>query len=378
METPRYAYTTLITRASYLSGILILGHTLRKHSKLPLIIIYTASLSTAALRVLEYESAIEGANLILKRVDLLIPAKEGKLIAERFRETWTKLRVFELWEYEWDGICYLDADIAIYNGIDEVFTAAGLPAVGKLINKNASSLNPKHPVFAASPICCCNLDHDSWAPADWTKDNCPFTAVQHPESLQSTPNWEPGKPVPWRSLNGGVFVFQPSQQLWNNLVEAFNQWGEEGKLATMQFPDQDFLAQFWNGQWKGLSWRFNALKTMRYWHPEIWREADVVALHYIVDKPWAARMKDDGIAGYLGRDGDTHRRWWSEWQEWESEREQMGMIDLLRLARSGDHIAGYEDVKGSDMMTIGANVQDLAKNWEASKGVGNIDHWKDL
>jgi inositol 3-alpha-galactosyltransferase len=373
MSILKYAYVTLITRASYLAGVLILGHTLRKHSKLPLIIIYTASLSPAALRVLEIESSSKGTSLILKKVDSLIPVKEGKLIAERFRETWTKLRVFELGNDGWDGICYLDADIAIYSDIDEVFTAAGLPTVGEKIGLNNSSLNPKQPVFAASPVCCCNLDADSWAPEDWKRENCPFSAVNYHDSLESTPSWEYGKPEPWRLLNGGVFVFQPSQQLWNSMMGAFDRWGEEGKLATMQFPDQDFLAQFWRGQWRGLSWRFNALKTMRYWHPEIWRDEDVVTLHYIVDKPWAARIKEDGLAGYLDRDGETHRWWWGEWQEWEMDRKQLGNEELLRLVRSGEHVAGYGDVKGRDMMAIGANVQDLAKDWNASNGAKNAE-----
>jgi inositol 3-alpha-galactosyltransferase len=363
MATPKYAYITLLTRASYLAGVLILGHSLRKHSKLPLIIMHTASLSPAALRVLEIESEIEGTNLILNQVDLLMPAKEGKLIAERFRETWTKLRVFEAWEDGWDGICYLDADIAIYSTIDEVFAAAGLRAVGEVIHENDAGLNEKKPIFAAVPVCCCNLDSDSWAPADWTKRNCPFTAIQHPDSLKETPSWEPGKPEPWKLLNGGVFVFQPSQQLWKTMIETFNKWGLEGILAKMQFPDQDFLAQFWHGQWRGLSWRFNGLKTMRYWHPEIWRDEEVVALHYIVDKPWTTRIKADGLAGYLKRDGETHRRWWNEWQKWEAKREAMGKEELLRLLRSGEHVAGYGEVNSSDMRAIGANVQDLAKDW---------------
>ncbi|KAF2669725.1 nucleotide-diphospho-sugar transferase, partial [Microthyrium microscopicum] len=292
------AYTTLITRASYLPGVLILAHTLRKHSKLPLIVVYTSSLSIEALRALELESKLPSVNLILRKVNPLVPSEEGKLIAERFRDTWTKLRVFELWESNdgksWDGICYLDADIAIYGFIDD----------------NDQRLDRNRAILAATPICCCNLDGDSWAPADWTKENCPYTAAVHPSSLKMTPSWEQGKPEPWKSLNGGVFVFQPSKTLWESMMAAFDQWGREGKLAKMKFPDQDFLSEFWRGRWKSLSWRYNALKTMRYWHPDIWRDNEIVALHYIVDKPWTARIGEDGSAGYLGRDGETHKWWW--------------------------------------------------------------------
>jgi inositol 3-alpha-galactosyltransferase len=366
MRIPRYAYATLITKDSYLTGVLVLSHTLRKHSSLPLIVVYTSHLSHVALRALEIESNL-AAPLILKQVDPLVPVIEGKLIAERFRETWTKLRVFELWDRgdgtEWDRICYLDADIAIYGCIDDVFAAAGSPPTGQSIKLDDPRLDKKDSILAAAPICCCNLDHDAWAPADWNKENCPYTALQHPMSLDTTPTWEPEKPEPWRLLNGGVFVFVPSEDLWNSMMKAFDQWGRDGQLAAMKFPDQDFLAKFWDRRWKTLGWRFNALKTMRYWHPQIWRDEEVVALHYIVDKPWVARIGRDGLAGYLKRDGQTHERWWREWCEWENSREKGGQQELLKLVRRGVHVAGYEEVTAPDMLAIGSGVQDLAKHW---------------
>ena len=54
-----------------------------------------------------------------------------------------------------------------------------------------------------------------------------------------------------------------------------------------------------------MGWQYNALKTMRYWHENLWRDGEVRALHYIVDKPWERRIASDGVAGHLGRDGDN-------------------------------------------------------------------------
>lgn len=52
----KYAYTTLITRGSYLAGVIILAHTLRKHgSQYPLIVYYTSGVSDAAVQALELE-----------------------------------------------------------------------------------------------------------------------------------------------------------------------------------------------------------------------------------------------------------------------------------------------------------------------------------
>lgn len=42
-----------------------------------------------------------------------------KLIAERFEDTWTKLRIFELCGY--DAVCYLDADMAVFGDANSIF-----------------------------------------------------------------------------------------------------------------------------------------------------------------------------------------------------------------------------------------------------------------
>ena len=103
------------------------------------------------------------------------------------------------------------------------------------------------------------------------------------------------------------------------------------KLATFQFPDQDFLADFFVDKWLSVGWQYNAIKTMRYWHENIWRDEEVRALHYIVDKPWQKRIASDGIAGHMGRDRVTHSLWWVLWNEWRSQRvgELVGIADEL-------------------------------------------------
>ncbi|KAI7305498.1 hypothetical protein KC315_g14638, partial [Hortaea werneckii] len=105
-QAKKYAYTTLITRASYLAGVLILAHTLKKQgSRHPLLVYYTDGLQQDAVRALELEAP--KLDIILKPVDLLLPPADVKvqLIAERFGDTWTKLRVFDCVEY--DAVCYL-------------------------------------------------------------------------------------------------------------------------------------------------------------------------------------------------------------------------------------------------------------------------------
>jgi inositol 3-alpha-galactosyltransferase len=330
-RTGNRAWITLITSTSYIPGVLLLAYSLRKHkSQYPLLILYTSSINTATSTALLAESRLSNFQL-LKVENLAPPNAGGNLIAERFRDTWTKLRVFEM--YGWDRLCWLDADMLIFKNVDAVFEIQLGPE------------SERGRWIAANHVCVCNLDHDSWAPADWTRKNCAWTGSSHPTALTDAP------PVPksgtgkdtHRLLNGGLFLFDPSKELWEAMLHTLT---TDTSINEFMFPDQDFLAYFFLDRWVPLPWHYNALKTWRYWHPEMWRDEEVGVLHYIVDKPWHSRVKmikdgRDGIngaqvdgsgdkeerkkvAGYLGRDGETHGWWWDVYEEWIRSRADMG------------------------------------------------------
>ncbi|KAJ8608003.1 hypothetical protein MRB53_039909 [Persea americana] len=352
MATPtnkKYAYTTLITRANYLAGVLILAYTLRKHgSQYPLIVFYTPSLKDEAVRALELEAT--RLNLILKKCDLLLPPKDVKtwLIAERFTDTWTKLRVFEVFGF--DTLCYLDADMAIYNkNMDCVFElGTDLPSDW----------------IAASHACVCNKERDAWAPEEWKEENCGFTPLSHPSALTESTAVKPDSRPTHHLLNSGQFLYHPSEKLWNDMLHFFN---TTPLLSKFKFPDQDFLGEFFRNKWRSVPWKFNALKTMRYWHGNMWRDDEVICLHYIVDKPWAQRLNEDGTAGYKGNDGETHAWWWKEYDGWLTKTKASGEEgeEVIRLVSKfvakprGEADTGEVD---ADMQAIGANVQAFAKN----------------
>jgi alpha-N-acetylglucosamine transferase len=264
--------------------------------------------------VLAREAAL--SNAILKRTEMLQPKGETTLIAERFKDTWTKLRVFEL--SDWNRLCFLDADMLVMKNMDEIFDIK-FPDEGRWL--------------AANHVCVCNLDNDSWAPKDWKKENCAFKGLTHPEALTNPP------PVPKTGtgkrthtlLNCGLFVFEPSLDLWQDLLKFLN---TSPLLKDFMFPDQDFLAEFFRDRWISIGWQYNALKTWRYWHPEFWRDDEVKNLHYIVDKPWSKRVGRDGVAGYLGKDGETHRLWWANFESWKRERQELGEKNILDLMQA--------------------------------------------
>lgn len=303
-EAPKRAWVTLLTRSSYLPGIITLAHSLSDHGSIyPLVVLVTPSLPTSAVRALELESTHNALLQVRPIEPLLLPDnRKTTLIASRFEDTWTKLRAFELTSHE--TCVFLDADITVYKNMDEIFDID----------------LPGNDWIAACHACVCNLDRDDWAPDNWKRENCAYTPLRHPAALEG------GSPIPPSSrppdtyalLNGGVFLYRPSADLWHSMHHHFLTSSE---LSTYQFPDQDFLASFFCQKWIPLPWKYNALKTMKQWHTNIWRDEKVQGLHYIVDKPWERRVASDGIAGHLGRDGESHTWWWDVWNDWRGQRE---------------------------------------------------------
>ena len=308
------AYATLLTRASYLPGVITLAFTLAKQSSAyPLLVLVTHGLSSSALQALELESRLNPL-IQIRRVSPLLPEAHQRSgqdpITPRFADTWTKLRVFELTDF--GAIAYLDADTVVRANVDELFDWP-LPGPDWL---------------AATAACVCNLDGDGWAPADWTPANCGYSRSEANRGRLAPP-----------PLNSGVFVFRPSPALRNEVLRRFR---ASTRLREYKCPDQDFMAEeAFRDRWVPLPWCFNALKTMRQWHANLWtREAgdsEVKVLHYIVDKPWEKRVASDGLGGHLGRDGTTHSWWWSIWEEWQGERKgsEDGQTVVDLVAREG-------------------------------------------
>lgn len=335
----KQAWVTLLTRSSYLPGAVLLAHSLKKNqSKYPLLILITPSFPSSSIESLAKECALSNAHLI--QIEPLFPPPENSpssFIAARFEDTWTKLRVFELHKHGLEKLVFLDADMLVYQNMDELFD---LELPGK-------------DWIAANHACVCNLDGDKWAPPNWTKENCAFTGL----GPESAPTLVPGATdlnglQTHTLLNSGLFIFTPFESQWQSILKYLR---TSPTVKSFLFPDQDFLAEFFKGRWLSLGWKYNALKTWRYWHPEMWRDGDVKNLHYIVDKPWSKRVGQDGKAGYLGNDGVTHGWWWEEFKNWEDRRETDGEVAILEMVRQ----------EIAKPLGNGESVDGLHGNWQA-------------
>ncbi|MBY6198486.1 alpha-2,3-sialyltransferase [Vibrio hangzhouensis] len=106
----KQAFVTLAD-GEYAIGALALARSLKKHSNIPLVVMYSqnACLFETELR--------QVGNVILKKVAPIDnPHSHGQ---ERFTGTFTKLNAFNLTEY--DKIVFVDSDCIVLTGIDELF-----------------------------------------------------------------------------------------------------------------------------------------------------------------------------------------------------------------------------------------------------------------
>lgn len=290
-------WVTLITKPSYLPGVVVLAHSLDRHnSQYPFVVQYTDGLGHDAIAVLKNE-ALRSGRILPHRVSLLLPtdgseATAGVAVAERFRDTFTKLRAFEVYKLGFARACFLDADMAVFQNPDDVFDT-----------------DMPRDWIASTHACVCTPDPTNWAQPAWQKGNCAYTPLTNPTQVADDTSSRPT----YALLNGGLFLFYPTQELWVRMMGFFN---ASDRLKHYQFPDQDFLADFFRNKWKAVSWKYNAIKTHPYIHPPLWSQDVLVILHYIVDKPWERHLSDTGIGGHKGRDGYTHQWWIDMYRDW--------------------------------------------------------------
>ncbi|KIM24985.1 glycosyltransferase family 8 protein [Serendipita vermifera MAFF 305830] len=299
------AYMTLLSRSSYLAGAMVLHHSLQAaKAKYPLIILVTSTLPEEDLQILA-RSGIE-----TKQVELLLLPEsryDQSKTEARFTDIWTKVRVFELEEYE--KIVFLDSDMLVRRNMDEMFDYP--------ISANQ---------VAATYACACNPMKIPHYPKDWVPENCGYSQPDYPACLEHLDLSAP-KPRPHDLLNSGMFLCRPSRDLMARMRKMLD---TTPLIANWKFCDQDLIGTFFGGggeepegwgditkeeigdPWMHVPYYYNALKTLKYVHPEFWRDEDIRAIHYILrDKPWTVRPPASETETYE----PTMRWWWASYNE---------------------------------------------------------------
>lgn len=117
--------------------------------------------------------------------------------------------------------------------------------------------------------------------------------------------------------NGGLLVVEPSIEVYNKIIATIQ---DPSKTTGYAFADQSLLSDAFYGKWVPLSYKYNALKTLRWCHAPIWRDDEVKNVHYILSpKPWEITDRDGG--------DPTTGWWWVKNDERKKEEKGKGIED---------------------------------------------------
>ncbi|GAA5918513.1 hypothetical protein JCM6882_001362 [Rhodosporidiobolus microsporus] len=279
---PKKAWSTLLTRTNYLQATLVLRQSLVKSgTKYPLVVFATHELPQVARDVLAQRG------IAVRDIAWLEPPKDQQVQLaahdNRFYDTWTKLRVFELEDF--DRLVLLDSDMLVVRNMDELM-----------------EMPLEEGWIAASHACTCNPKKLAHYPSNWIPENCGHTQARLTVPLSPSAFTKSTHD----RLNSGLVVLRPSLKTFTAIVEFLH---TDPRVPTYGFPDQDLLADFFQGKFLPLSYRYNALKTLRYCHKEMWRDEDVKNVHLILKKPWYYQLPEDDP------DYETHKWWWDAFDE---------------------------------------------------------------
>ncbi|ORX50984.1 nucleotide-diphospho-sugar transferase [Hesseltinella vesiculosa] len=242
----------LTSENNYLKGIVVLQYVLSKvlASKYPLLVLYTPNVQPAIVEKLT------SVGCLTRPIDPIVPPGPIEYSHERFRNTWTKLAVWDQEDY--DRLVMVDADMLPLANMDELMTLEF----------------PQKTWVAASHACTCNPQQMKKYPADWIPSNCEYTFL-------TTTQLE--RQVPRHYFNSGLIVLRPDRSVFRRMIDRLFKVGD---LNGYIFPDQDFLNEEFFDQWTELPYIYNALKPMSMCHAKLWNLDAIKNIHYILSKPW--------------------------------------------------------------------------------------------
>lgn len=290
---------------SYLPGLLTLAYSLKRvKSTYPLLALYTDSLPPEGLQ------ALKDRDIATRHIKELLPTANDIDYGNdpRFQDTWSKLAIFELTEY--DRVVLLDSDMLVRQNLDELMD----------IELDPPSLRGKGSrVFAASHACCCNPMKRSHYPKNWIPANCAFTA-QHTDPTVAQQSGTSNL-LSFGMPNSGTVVANPCHEVYEQIL---HQLTKDEAVRSYIFPDQALLGDVFAGRWVSLPYVYNALKTMRpdNVHGAIWQDDKVKNVHYIFSpKPWQQRREEcpDEIYAW----------WYDANDERVAEEKRLGLYDTI-------------------------------------------------
>eukprot|EP00746_Dinoflagellata_sp_MGD_P146118 gnl/MRDRNA2_/MRDRNA2_78634_c0_seq1.p1 gnl/MRDRNA2_/MRDRNA2_78634_c0~~gnl/MRDRNA2_/MRDRNA2_78634_c0_seq1.p1 ORF type:complete len:574 (-),score=90.64 gnl/MRDRNA2_/MRDRNA2_78634_c0_seq1:161-1882(-) len=191
----------------------------------------------------------------------------GDPMFPHFRFCWRKLGLWALIEY--DAVVYMDADVLLLGDVTDLLRFV-----------------PEMSELAAVPACQC-----------WCSDECKYTV---PASTLY--------PDDDLYFNGGVLVFRPSKDVFDDMAQNLQK-----SVKDYPFAEQDFLNQYFKGRAIPLNPKYNSLKFAfnNDKHSKIINLESCVVLHFVMAKPWEKLAKTEQEFDHL------HQLWRDSWSQYQ-------------------------------------------------------------
>ncbi|KFK40785.1 hypothetical protein AALP_AA2G040600 [Arabis alpina] len=246
----RRAYVTLLAgNGDYVKGVVGLVKGLRKvKSAYPLVVAMLPDVPE------EHREILRSQGCILREIERVHPPGSQDAYARAYYiTTYSKLGIWKFEEY--NKMIFLDADIQVYDNIDDLFDLED----GYI-----------HAVLG----CYCEK-HFSHLPF-YSIGYCQYC----PEKVMWPPKMESPPPPPY--FNAGMFVFEPNPLTYESLIQTLQ------VTPPTPFAEQDFLNMFFEKVFKPVPPVYNFILSVLWHHPRNVDLERVKVVHYcpIGSKPW--------------------------------------------------------------------------------------------
>ncbi|XP_073048895.1 galactinol synthase 1-like [Primulina eburnea] len=265
------AYVTFLAgNGDYVKGVVGLAKGLRKvKSSYPLVVAILPDVPE------EHREILKEQGCIVKEIEPIHPPENQIQFAMAYYViNYSKLRIWNFKEYS--KMVYLDADIQVYDNIDHLFDAPD-------------------GYFYAVMDCFCEK---TWS-------HSKQYSIGYCQQVPNKVTWpaEMGSPPPLY-FNAGMFVFEPSQTTYDNLLETLR------ITPPTPFAEQDFLNMFFNSVYKPIRNVYNLVLANLWRHPENVELEKVKVVHYCAagSKPW----RYTGVENNMDREDIKMlvKKWW--------------------------------------------------------------------
>jgi alpha-N-acetylglucosamine transferase len=237
----RYAFTTLLMGGdAYLPGCLAVAAALRWHlgTRAALVCLVDDTVSAEGREALE---RVFDRVPVVERLRAHESSFPAELLSDAYRDTYTKLHLFDAQLFPYERVCFIDADLLPIRCFDHLFTLPAPAAVIESVDPTSQFAYVRHMH---------GVRHGERVPP----------AILEPTSDDDVTG----------GINCGLVVIAPDRARFTDMVARVRrpmpEWGVHHRRLYERgirygFPDQHFLQVEFQDVWTAIDPRFNSMRT---------------------------------------------------------------------------------------------------------------------